>query len=112
MLHTAAAALVTARLVLKGVQGVPLRHRTTFFHLISGETVSLTAVRKTTLKQMGGTVPVTLNPDPNMDSLIAAFLVKAASGEFTGQSKGKNINCLVWAHKGKDYDGRTNVSVT
>ncbi|AYN19368.1 hypothetical protein D3M96_01740 [Alcaligenes aquatilis] len=75
--------------MLKGVQGVPLRHRTTFFHLISGETVSLIAVRKTTLKQMGGTVPVTLNPDPNMDSLIAAFLVKAASGEFAGQSRGK-----------------------
>lgn len=59
------------------------------FHLISGETVSLAAVRKTTLKQMGGTVPETLSPDPNMDSLIAAFLVKAASGEFAGQSRGK-----------------------
>ncbi|WP_164461419.1 hypothetical protein [Alcaligenes faecalis] len=37
----------------------------------------------------GGTIAMALNPDPNINSWMAVFLVKAASGELTGQSKGK-----------------------
>lgn len=69
--------------------GLALADRTTSFHLIAGETVALTLIGKIALSKTGGMVSVTLTPDPNMDSLMAAFLVKAASGELTGQSKGK-----------------------